>query len=236
MMRGAFHRGAPPWWRAGEPWPPQHRGFAIHRRMRARFFRRVALAAGGLLLLALSGAVALAWIVTTRFGLAGWTAPILVLLMLVAAVVMRGFFGTMRHFASLLGAVIEAADRVAGGDYTVRAREYGPPPMHALTHSFNTMAERLQDADRQRRNLMADVVHELRTPLTVLQGRLEGLIDGVYPRDEGQLSQLLEEICGRSPCLTPACWSWRRNRRISPVSCVMSSAVSRLRPPPRRSR
>ena len=40
---------------------------------------------------------------------------------------------------------------------------------------------------------MADVAHELRTPLSVLQGRLEGLLDGVYACDDRQLSQLLEE-------------------------------------------
>jgi signal transduction histidine kinase len=55
------------------------------------------------------------------------------------------------------------------------------------------MTERLQNADRVRRDLMADVAHELRTPLTVLQGRLEGLLDGVYRCDDRQLSQLLEE-------------------------------------------
>ena len=65
--------------------------------------------------------------------------------------------------------------------------------MRALTHSFNTMTERLQNADQLRREMMADVAHELRTPLTVLQGRLEGLVDGVYPRDDRQLARLLEE-------------------------------------------
>jgi signal transduction histidine kinase len=40
---------------------------------------------------------------------------------------------------------------------------------------------------------MADVAHELRTPLSVLQGRLEGLIDGVYARDDRQLGELLDE-------------------------------------------
>ncbi|MBI4485631.1 MAG: HAMP domain-containing protein [Acidobacteria bacterium] len=102
-------------------------------------------------------------------------------------------FGATRRFAFPLGAVMDAADRVAGGDYGVRVQESGPPPMRALARSFNTMAERLQRADRLRRDLMADVAHELRTPLTVLQGRLEGLMDGVYPRDEGQISQLLDE-------------------------------------------
>jgi signal transduction histidine kinase len=55
------------------------------------------------------------------------------------------------------------------------------------------MTERLQNHDRLRRDLMADVAHELRTPLTVMQGKLEGLLDGVYPRDDRHLGELLEE-------------------------------------------
>ncbi len=47
--------------------------------------------------------------------------------------------------------------------------------------------------DRLRRQLMADVAHELRTPLAILQGRIEGLIDGVYPPDEARLTALLDE-------------------------------------------
>jgi signal transduction histidine kinase len=65
--------------------------------------------------------------------------------------------------------------------------------VRALAHAFNAMTERLAQADRQRRDLMADVAHELRTPLTVLQGRLEGILDGVYPRDDAQLAALVDE-------------------------------------------
>jgi two-component system, OmpR family, sensor histidine kinase BaeS len=88
---------------------------------------------------------------------------------------------------------MEAADRVTAGDYSTRVDERGPVPIRALARSFNTMTERLQNHDKMRRDLMADVAHELRTPLTVIQGKLEGLLDGVYPRDDGQLQQLLEE-------------------------------------------
>jgi two-component system OmpR family sensor kinase/two-component system sensor histidine kinase BaeS len=174
--------------------PPRHVQFRLERHGRARFFRRIAVAAFMVLLLAVTGAFALAWIVTTRFGLAGWAAPIPVfVVVLAAAILLTRAVGAMRHLASPLGAVMEAADRVAEGDYTVRVREHGPPPIRALTHSFNTMTERLQHADRQRRDLMADLAHELRTPLSVLQGRIEGLVDGVYVRDDRQLQQLLEE-------------------------------------------
>ncbi len=94
---------------------------------------------------------------------------------------------------SPLAGVMDAANRVADGDYSVRVGEYGRPPMVALAHAFNTMTTRLQDHDRQRRELMADVAHELRTPLTVMQGKVEGLIDGVYPLDAAQLKTVLEE-------------------------------------------
>jgi signal transduction histidine kinase len=194
MMPVACKRGAPPWWPAGEPWPPQHRRFGMDARTRVRFFRRVAITALAFLTVTAAAAVLAARTIASRFGLAGWGAAIpaalaLLALVLLTAVMLRA----MRRFASPLAGVMDAADQVANGNYAVRIREYGPPPVRALAHSFNTMTERLQNADRLRRNLMADIAHELRTPLTVLQGRLEGLLDGVYARDDRQLSQLLED-------------------------------------------
>lgn len=55
------------------------------------------------------------------------------------------------------------------------------------------VAGRFAEQDRLRRQLMADVAHELRTPLTILQGRIEGLLDGVYPRDDARIEELLAE-------------------------------------------
>jgi len=55
------------------------------------------------------------------------------------------------------------------------------------------VSHRLGAEDRLRRQLMADVAHELRTPLAILQGRIEGLLDGVYARDDLRLEELLDE-------------------------------------------
>jgi signal transduction histidine kinase len=170
------------------------REFVTNRRARTWFFRRVAFAAFVLFLIAIVSMSAAAWLIAPRIGAASAAAPLTVLLLLFGSVaVMVLVFRSMRRFASPLHAVMDAADRVADGDYAARVQEYGPPPIRALAHSFNTMTERLQNADRLRRNIMADVAHELRTPLSVLQGRLEGLIDGVYARDDRQLTELLEE-------------------------------------------
>jgi signal transduction histidine kinase len=92
-----------------------------------------------------------------------------------------------------LDEVMEAADRVASGDYSARLKERGPAQVRAFTRSFNTMTARLQAYDEQRKRMLADISHELRTPLTVLQGNLEGMLDSVYPRDEEHISLLLEE-------------------------------------------
>jgi signal transduction histidine kinase len=147
-----------------------------------------------LLVIAVSSMVTAVWLIAQRFGAPGWMAAVTAVIGLVAAgAVLVTMFGAMRRFVSPLGQLMEAADRVADGDYSVRVREYGPPPMRALAHSFNTMTERLQHADRLRRDLMADLAHELRTPLAVVQGRLEGLLDGVYQRDDRQLGELLDE-------------------------------------------
>ncbi len=59
--------------------------------------------------------------------------------------------------------------------------------------SIRRASSHFRAQDRLRRQLMADVAHELRTPLSILQGRIEGLIDGVYPRDDARMIGLLEE-------------------------------------------
>jgi len=176
-------------WPGGPPWMRGHR--MADRYGRARFFRRMRFGALMLFFLALSGLVTGGWQVT--HWLPREATPLAILFIIFGAMALSVMFGAARRAASPLGEVMEAADRVADGDYDVRVNESGPPPIRALARSFNTMTGRLANADRLRRDLMADVAHELRTPLSVLQGRLEGLIDGVYPRDQSQLAQLLEE-------------------------------------------
>jgi two-component system OmpR family sensor kinase/two-component system sensor histidine kinase BaeS len=100
---------------------------------------------------------------------------------------------SLRRMFTPLDELFRASERVANGDYSVRVEEKGPPEIHSLMRSFNSMAERLQIHDQQRRNMLADVSHELRTPITVIQGNVEGILDGLYPADEPRLKSILEE-------------------------------------------
>jgi two-component system OmpR family sensor kinase/two-component system sensor histidine kinase BaeS len=125
---------------------------------------------------------------SARYALAAAAVSLLVILVVLGAIL-----SALRRVATPIGDMMEAAGRVAEGDYSTRVEEHGPGEVRALARAFNSMAERLQTHDQQRRDLLADVTHELRTPLTVIQGNLEGLLDGVYPLDEAYLQSILEE-------------------------------------------
>jgi two-component system sensor histidine kinase BaeS len=183
--------GRPPWWPENEPWEPW-RVVGRHGRL---FRRRIALLALTVLVVLVGTMAALVWLALRNLAASGMPSVggVMTIAVLGAIPVALALITFVRHVGLPLGAVMEGAERVAAGDYTTRVAEYGPPPVRALARAFNTMTERLQNHDRVRRDLMADVAHELRTPLTVIQGKLEGLLDGVYPPDERQLAVLVEE-------------------------------------------
>ncbi len=58
---------------------------------------------------------------------------------------------------------------------------------------FNRMSQTLETNTKLRRQLLANIAHELRTPLAVIQGNLEGMMDGVIETSKEQLSSLHEE-------------------------------------------
>lgn len=118
-------------------------------------------------------------------------AAILLLVLVLVAVVLAA--RAFRRATAPVEDLMAALGQIADGSYATRVQERGPREVRPLTRAFNAMAERLERQDAQRRSLLMDISHELRTPLAVLQGTLEGMLDGVYPRDDAHLSVILEE-------------------------------------------
>jgi signal transduction histidine kinase len=185
--------GPPPWWPEDEPFPPmwwpEHGARPPKRRgPRGGFLRRVGCFFGAVVGLMVAASLLGALFAPGRhgppFGAFGFV--IIVLILVWAG---RALHGT----AEPIGEVMEAADRVAGGDYGVRVETRAKGEVGRLVQSFNAMTLRLQANEVQRRNLLADIAHELRTPLTVVRGTVEGMLDGVYPRDDERLGVVLEE-------------------------------------------
>jgi two-component system sensor histidine kinase BaeS len=183
---------APPWWPQGEPWPPQNR--EAWRELRRRFMGRML----GLALVALSVVALLGGLVVWAFSqvlhTSGATVVAAVVVLVVLTVFARGLVRGLRGSAGPIGDMMVAASRVETGDYAARVRESGPSDVRRLARAFNAMSTRLEaDAD-ERRQLLADVSHELRTPLSVIQGNVEGILDGLYPADRAHLEPILDEI------------------------------------------
>lgn len=75
---------------------------------------------------------------------------------------------------------IRAATRlIAAGNYDTAVETPAEQELAELATDVNTLGARLAQIERTRVQLIADVAHEMRTPLTVIDGTLEGMIDGV---------------------------------------------------------
>ena len=130
-------------------------------------------------------------VVQLIFTLIGPTAVISVLLGILTLII--GLL-LMRRMINPLSEVIAAAQAVSQGNLSARVPvRTSSDDLSALSDHFNHMADELERSDRQRRNMLADIAHELRTPITILRGRLEGILDGVYPPDEAHIAPALEE-------------------------------------------
>jgi two-component system OmpR family sensor kinase/two-component system sensor histidine kinase BaeS len=111
----------------------------------------------------------------------------------IGAVALVTGWGLSRVISRPVVKLTEATRAVAAGDLGVRVRGPYPGELGELASSFNQMTEELSRADELRRNMTADVAHELRTPLSVIRGKLEGVLDGVYPATPEHLEPILEE-------------------------------------------
>jgi signal transduction histidine kinase len=94
-------------------------------------------------------------------------------------------YGVAQHIARPLRHIERTTRQFAQGELSLRIPDSEIPELNQLANSFNQMAMGLEDVEQRRRDLVGDLTHELRTPLTVLQGYLEGLVDGtIAPSDD----------------------------------------------------
>lgn len=92
--------------------------------------------------------------------------------------------------------IAEAARRVSEGHFgnRVSAVVATPGELADLVRNFNDMTMRLQQYEREVRDSSAMLAHELRTPLNAAMGRIQGMMDEVFPMEQDQLGAVLRQL------------------------------------------
>lgn len=91
-----------------------------------------------------------------------------------------------------IGTLVEAAEKAAAGDLTVKAEIDSQDEIGLLARRFNEMLERLNNSITEQKRFYADASHELRTPLTVIRGEAEVALRG--PESETDHRETLQTI------------------------------------------
>ncbi|PAQ16157.1 two-component sensor histidine kinase [Bacillaceae bacterium SAOS 7] len=122
--------------------------------------------------------------------------------LLAILIVSLGLFGwaaiyiLSRRLSKPISQVAEAAKQIQEGNYNVRLPEHTKEQeVYDLVYSFKEMAQKLQQLEALRAELLAGVTHELKTPVTSISGLLQAVKDGVVTGDEAEefLSVSLKE-------------------------------------------
>ena len=123
------------------------------------------------------------------------------------AVLVAGAAGLImfRVFLRRLHALEDLATRVTSGDLDARIPNPGSDEIGRLGERLNRMTEslseamrRVEESDRGRRRLLADISHELATPLTSIRGYAETLLDPSVPVSDEERRSYLENVLEES--------------------------------------
>ncbi|MGB2877842.1 MAG: ATP-binding protein [Dehalococcoidales bacterium] len=98
-----------------------------------------------------------------------------------------------RQITRPVRALISGARHLTKGELSYRVTVKSRDEIGELADSFNIMASSLEKGEQSRRQLTADIAHELRTPLTVIEGTVDGIIDGVFQPDTEHLRSIKEQ-------------------------------------------
>ena len=117
---------------------------------------------------------------------------------LMIAVMVSGFLS--RRFVMPLGKMMDAATKMAHGDYSAKTQVTQKDEIGVLAAHIDELARKLDEAEKERRNFdqmrqdfLSNISHELRTPVSVIKGNVEMLRSGMID-DPQQQKECLDQL------------------------------------------
>jgi histidine kinase len=99
-----------------------------------------------------------------------------------------------RRIVRPIQTMMQASQRIAGGDYGHRVEVPGQDELGILARTFNQMSETLERTEQRRLEAIGDLAHELRTPLSSIKSMMEGLMDGVLAAEPATFLRVQREV------------------------------------------
>lgn len=104
-----------------------------------------------------------------------------------------GVFAAVR-LVRPIEALRASARAMAAGQYRAPVPHPAERELADLARDLACLGQTLAQTETRRVALLGEVAHEMRTPLTVIDGYVEGMIDGVLPTTAAELSQVSAEV------------------------------------------
>jgi len=126
--------------------------------------------------------------------------------------------------------IIDAVERIAGGDLGARApQDEGPSELRVLAGRVNVMAARLDHLLGAQRAFVADASHQLRTPLAAMRLRLENLRSRAGAVVQADVDACVSEVARLSRLVDGLLALARAEQGTVPRSVVDLDALTRER-------
>lgn len=126
---------------------------------------------------------------------ADWILLFILVAIAIPIIVIVGI-GSAKPLAIQFTDIATAARQVAQGNFSIRTTiaRNAPQELIGLANDFNAMTQQLERYEHELRQTNAAMAHELRSPLTASMGRLQGMMDGVFPADQNQLGLVMNQL------------------------------------------
>ena len=164
------------------PRPPEADSVTVN------IIKEPAAAAGGVVRLGFDREIIDAEVNRALAPLIRWTAGIAGVFLLLGLIVNAGL---IRLLTGPIEALAQATSLVAAGRMDVSVPVRTNDEMGTLTHSFNSMAARLNELMESREDILHTLTHEINTPLSGLKGYLELWQDEKIPHDTNKAGEIL---------------------------------------------
>jgi signal transduction histidine kinase len=94
------------------------------------------------------------------------------------------YYFSQRIIVRPLAQINYVADKISKGEVDKRVNINSKDEIGVLAKSFNSMADSLEEVEKNRREFISNVSHEIRSPITSIKGFIGGILDGVIPKDK----------------------------------------------------